>query len=595
MFLKVFNYVLDEKYLKSKFKDIAGFYFVSCSTGQGVEELKKALIEKTLNESYINEKIPEAWLNFEQSLKQQSSNVSILSFQDLRPFAEENGIYDSEEILQAVKFLNDLGSLQYFENKSLKDKVIINPQWIVNAFANVVSVKQKTISNGKLTHDKIKEIWRDYDESLHAWMLKLTEEFDLTFPVPEKKMSIVPCLLPDTEPNFDWPEIDVKSSIKKKQFKVNYKFEYLPIGLFNRIQVRLFQYGDSSFIWKKGSFLKKNSHVALVTQSKDTLSIQIKVQGIKPENVVFVIHETIETLINDSFNGLKYDFSFPCPDCMELQTSEPYLFSSKLLKKANEMRAQFLQCRRYFHVISVQEMMSMMPIDNTHYMEMNLEYTIRDLNNFKKSAFKYDIIFWYCDVDCNLDKDNSVNPLNAIKDLESQGLKVWSTQDPSSEKLDTVFKVIKQAKMVILGISDNFALDSKCLEIFEIVKNVYKKPYLLVEFGLLSNKEWLKNPYFASVCADFRVIMKNPKRYKSKILDLIESIEKIINNGAKKEVEVKEPDVFISYCWANSHEAIKKGSKGTSKSLGWLDPRSLVKFFADNGIHAWLDVDNLDS
>lgn len=50
--------MLDEEYLKSKFKDIVGFFFVSCYTGQGVEELKKALIQTTLSQSYINEKIP---------------------------------------------------------------------------------------------------------------------------------------------------------------------------------------------------------------------------------------------------------------------------------------------------------------------------------------------------------------------------------------------------------------------------------------------------------------------------------------------------------------------------------------------------------
>jgi hypothetical protein len=43
-------------------------------------------------------------------------------------------------------------------------------------------------------------IWKDYDSSLHQWMLKLTERFDLTFSVPEEsdKFNIVPCLLAAT-------------------------------------------------------------------------------------------------------------------------------------------------------------------------------------------------------------------------------------------------------------------------------------------------------------------------------------------------------------------------------------------------------------
>lgn len=46
----------------------------------------------------------------------------------MRSKAESCGIYDEHEILQAIRFLSDLGSLQYFENNGLKDKVVINPQ-----------------------------------------------------------------------------------------------------------------------------------------------------------------------------------------------------------------------------------------------------------------------------------------------------------------------------------------------------------------------------------------------------------------------------------------------------------------------------------
>jgi len=62
--------------------------------------------------------------------------------------------------------------------------------------ACVVSVKDTAIKEGRLFHDDLKKIWKDYDSLLHKWMLNLTEIFDLTFPVSEKKMNIVPCLLP---------------------------------------------------------------------------------------------------------------------------------------------------------------------------------------------------------------------------------------------------------------------------------------------------------------------------------------------------------------------------------------------------------------
>ena len=75
-----------------------------------------------------------------------------------------------------------------------------------------------------------------------------------------------------------------------------------------------------------------------------------------------------------------------------------------------------------------------------------------------------------------------------------------------------------------------------------------------------------------------------------------------VTNGAQlkdvkvdREIEKNPADVFISYAWQNSHEAVKKGTKSTPSSLGFLDPRTLIQFFKDNGINAWLDVDNVTS
>ena len=56
----------------------------------------------------------------------------------------------------------------------------------------------------------------------------------------------------------------------------------------------------------------------------------------------------------------------------------------------------------------------------------------------------------------------------------------------------------------------------------------------------------------------------------------------------------KQLDVFISYCWSNSHDAIAKGSLKKENSLGWLDPRSLVEFFKKNKINALIDVEQGD-
>lgn len=55
---QVAKYALDEEDLKSRFKQIAGFHFVSSVTKQGIDELKEKIVQTTLQEKYIGEKIP---------------------------------------------------------------------------------------------------------------------------------------------------------------------------------------------------------------------------------------------------------------------------------------------------------------------------------------------------------------------------------------------------------------------------------------------------------------------------------------------------------------------------------------------------------
>jgi hypothetical protein len=308
----------------------------------------------------------------------------------------------------------------------------------------LISVRETAVEDGNLYHKDIPKIWHNYDPSLYEWILNLTEEFDLTFPLKNGHLSLVPCLLSDQAPKFDWPDISESNSLRKKELKVLYLFSYLPAGLFNRLQVRLYQYADGSTIWKNGSLLKKNEHIALIIQDKDQV-IEIKVQGSKPENIIYVIHEVLEVLINESFNGIEYDCSFPCLDCVDAHVADPHMFRVSLIKRAIVLKAPFLQCSKSFHLISIPELQKFIPIN-----------------------------------------------------VDSEALEFESSM---SQQLVTF----------------NEFLDTENLE----------------------------------------------------------------DNS---------PDVFISYCWMNSHDAVSKGTKKSSTGLGWLDPRNLKKTFESHGMSVWLDI-----
>ena len=49
--------------------------------------------------------------------------------------------------------------------------------------------------------------------------------------------------------------------------------------------------------------------------------LTVQVLGQHPENFLFLIHETLEDLINLSYKGLLFDYLIPCPDCFNAVVS----------------------------------------------------------------------------------------------------------------------------------------------------------------------------------------------------------------------------------------------------------------------------------
>ena len=359
----------------------------------------------------------------------------------------------------------------------------------MNVVACVVSVKSNSISEGRLQHSELGSIWSEFEPALYEWMLKLCEEFDLIARVADKEVSLVPCLLPECEPvgkeMHEWTtSIEAHAATMTiKEFKVTYTFEYLPAGLFNRFQVRLFQYcDDESLIWKHGFLLTKNAHRALVQHLVEELTIEIRVRGTKPANIVFVIHEVLESLINDSYKGIQYDYSFPCAVCVDTAASDPSMFSSSTLLRALQMRAPFLQCSKAFHVVSLQEMFAIMPVGGGSgggaNLDLHLAYSLGDLKRLRKQL-KYDIFFWYCADDCSSsstssktpkerDQDNArlIDPLAVIESLQAQTkYTVWYTRSPREQKFELITQSIKQAKLVVIAISDQFDKDEQSIRV----------------------------------------------------------------------------------------------------------------------------------
>ncbi|XP_048259206.1 uncharacterized protein LOC124134238 [Haliotis rufescens] len=573
------------KEMQTRYPRIAGFHFISSHSGQGVKELQDHLLDVTLQQQYMGEKIPGVWLSFEEQIKSLKDS-SVIEYKDLEKKAHISGIFSQSEVSQAVQFLHELGSLQYFTNDYLKSYVVVNPQWIVDVMACVVSVKDSHIKDGRLRHDEIQNVWRDYPESLHSWMLRLTEEFDLTFQLASEEVNLVPCLLPERQPEFSWPEIEKNGS--SRETKMVYRFDYLPAGLFNRGQVRLHQFSDSAMIWKRGSFLRKNKHICLIQQTRESELI-VRAQGPRPENIVFLVHEVFETLIMESFKGVTYDYLLPCPDCLKLVLKDPHMFAASTIRRATELRAPFLQCLKYFHTISLVELQGMMPPDSHAAYDIHLVQAVQGLKELSKDLVA-DIFVSYCEKNAPEDRTNKIiiHPSTVCSDLQKANYKCWYQEDAHTYTTDEMVKALMDSGVILVFISNEYVNDESCCNLFKYARLTLRKPIILVVVG--SGMEWKSSRLGILLADEVYVTMQNPERYTFKFDELV----KVLKVRVKKETEDQDfPPCFISYCWQNSAEAVARGTRSTQGAVGFGDPRAIKKYLDDQGIQCWLDVERV--
>ncbi|XP_059152537.1 uncharacterized protein LOC131938499 [Physella acuta] len=576
---------LPKEELKRRFPQIVGFYFVSSFSGEGIQELKTSLIMSALSQKYMGEKIPEAWLSLEIQLdKLRKEGKSLLQFHEVEEAADTAGIMDKPELIQAVQFLHDLGSVQFFNTNFLRSHIVIVPQWIVDVMACIVTVHEGPIQDGKLYYNDMPRIWASYPEELHPWLLRLTEEFDLTFPLANEEANIVPCLLPNTEPTYDFPAVN--QDICERESKIKYKFQYLPAGLFNRVQVRLHEFSDSSVMWKKGFLLNKNNHRALLLQISNT-EVVVTARGYKPENTIFLVHEVFECLIADSYSGVSYDYSIPCAECVFELTLDPCMFAASKIKRAFELKAPFLQCVKNFHIISINEIQAFLPPDASSNFDEHLSRSVRELQDLEENvAVRVFFVFTSRNIPAAGSVQNVVDPNTILDDLRSEGFNVSYCDDPESANIEDLTLAIKSAQIVIVGISDEFVAIPKCRDLIIYMKQTLHTNLILVAIG--AKLTWQDTDINLVLADEIFVKMTQKDRYNSKIQELFDAIM-----SRKQKKKDSYPDCFISYCWANSKMAVDLGSATKEGALGWGDPRKIKEFLESKGIKCWLDIEQM--
>ena len=265
---KIFG-TLSDKIYRDLLKDV--FVVDNTKSGsndecQGVKNLRERVLSVAKELPQIKRAIPLKWLKYEKVLRLLSEEgYRWIPIEHARQIAsDECGIDDDEQFRTVLNFLHDQRILIHFsETANLEKMVILSPQWLIDIFKEVITVK-----HFKQTDKRGARLWRDFektgilDETLlnHAWrplsvnretyesLIAIMEKFSLLCAWPSDGTTqkyLVPSMLMSPPTDDVLKHLDC---VRTPSLFVAFESGRVPAGLFSRLVLQFHRWCQEE--WK---------------------------------------------------------------------------------------------------------------------------------------------------------------------------------------------------------------------------------------------------------------------------------------------------------------------------------------------------------
>ncbi|XP_062599299.1 uncharacterized protein LOC134260769 [Saccostrea cucullata] len=181
---------------------------------ESVEEIQKAIVDLVFSEKNVLHwgiELPSSWVIFEKEIQQQKRKAKMISMSQLCMFNEqihERLQFSESQLKDMLRYFHEIGIVVYFDMDGLRETVILDIQWFVDAFKHVITARTSTKfaknindlhETGELHDDLLEEIWmKDESFSEHKDdLLNYMQQLGMIVkanPTNNNVCHIVPCM-----------------------------------------------------------------------------------------------------------------------------------------------------------------------------------------------------------------------------------------------------------------------------------------------------------------------------------------------------------------------------------------------------------------
>ena len=231
-----------------------------------VSRLRQNVLAVAKDLPQMKEAIPIKWLQFEKALQVTKEQHEWITLERAKEIASEVcKIDDDQEIVTLLNFLHDQRILIHFDDTpELKKLVVLNPQWLIDVFKKVITVKpydheerefkdlwQKLEETGILEQKLLEHVWGallDQEETSDS-LIAIMEKFSLMCLWPSSdascgKQYLVPSMLMSHPPQGI---MNLLESAQIPSLFLKFPSRQIPPSLFPRLVLQFFQWCTDEF------------------------------------------------------------------------------------------------------------------------------------------------------------------------------------------------------------------------------------------------------------------------------------------------------------------------------------------------------------
>ncbi|OWF52752.1 uncharacterized protein LOC110447355 [Mizuhopecten yessoensis] len=246
-----------------------------------LEVLWAYIIEAAQYQSHWGQLLPGNWIALEREIMRLKVHKKVMTFEGIRVIGENLTVpLDAEEVKAMLEYLHMMRCILCFNMDLPKANMILDPQWMVQAFRKIVTVdkffdkihgKNHPLlkayrQTGKLTMEFIEYVWKgdlDFLEFKNTLLYYLERLELLVKPLPEKGESvvnyyIVPCMLQPADSELIRTLIEAPKTVKTATLVFDFQGQFLPPAVFNKIlascihRFKVMQASDGSLYLQQG-------------------------------------------------------------------------------------------------------------------------------------------------------------------------------------------------------------------------------------------------------------------------------------------------------------------------------------------------------